>query len=58
MVGVRYMICHWATNRTDSQNLLSMTLDVPLQALINLVVLQSAIKTEVIVDIVMGIKGN
>ena len=31
MVGVRYMICHWATNRTDSQNLLSMTLDVPLQ---------------------------
>jgi len=25
------MICHWATNRTDPQNLLSMTLDVPLQ---------------------------
>ena len=27
---VRYMICHWATNRTDPQNLLTMTLDVPL----------------------------
>ena len=25
------MICHWAINRTDPQNLLSMTLDVPLQ---------------------------
>ena len=31
MVGVRYTICHWAINRTDPQNLLSMTLDVPLQ---------------------------
>jgi len=31
MVGVRYMICHWAINRTDPQNLLSTTLDVPLQ---------------------------
>jgi len=31
MVGVQYTICHWATNRTDPQNLLSMTLDVPLQ---------------------------
>jgi len=31
MVGVRYTICHWATNRTDPQNLLSTTLDVPLQ---------------------------
>ena len=30
-MGVRYMICHWAINRTDPQNLLSMTLDVPLQ---------------------------
>ena len=30
-VGVRYTICHWATNRTDPQNLLSMTLDVLLQ---------------------------
>ena len=29
-VGVRYMICYWATNRTDPQNLLSTTLDVPL----------------------------
>jgi len=27
------MICHWATNRTDPQNLLSMTLNVPLQLL-------------------------
>ena len=25
------MICHWATDRTDPQNLLSTTLDVPLQ---------------------------
>jgi len=31
MVGVRHTICHWATNRTDPQNLLSTTLDVPLQ---------------------------
>jgi len=29
-VGVRYTICHWATNRTDPQNLLSTSLDVPL----------------------------
>jgi len=28
MVGVQYMICHWAINRTDPQNLLSTTLDV------------------------------
>jgi len=28
MVGVRYTICHWATHRTDSQNLLSTTLDI------------------------------
>ena len=27
---MRYMICHWATNRSDPQNLLSITLDVPL----------------------------
>ena len=25
------MICYWATNRSDPQNLLSITLDVPLQ---------------------------
>jgi len=31
MVEVRYTICYWAINRTDPQNLLSMTLDVPLQ---------------------------
>jgi len=30
-MGVRYTICHWATNRTDPQNLLSTSLDVPLQ---------------------------
>ena len=30
MMGVRYTICHWAINRTDPQNLLSTTLDVPL----------------------------
>jgi len=29
-MGVRYMICHWAINRTDPQNSLSTTLDVPL----------------------------
>ena len=29
-MGVQYMICHWAINRTDPQNLLSTTLDVPL----------------------------
>ena len=28
---VRYMICYWAINRTDPQNSLSTTLDVPLQ---------------------------
>ena len=27
---MRYTICHWATNKTDPQNLLSTTLDVPL----------------------------
>ena len=26
----RYTICRWAINRSDSQNLLSITLDVPL----------------------------
>ena len=31
MVGVQYTICYWAINRTDPQNLLSTTLDVPLQ---------------------------
>jgi len=30
MVGVQYMNCQQATNKTDPQNLLSMTLDVPL----------------------------
>jgi len=25
------MIYHWATNRSDPQNLLSITLDIPLQ---------------------------
>jgi len=29
-MGMRYTICHWAINRTDPQNLLSTTLDVPL----------------------------
>jgi len=32
MMGVQYTIYHWAINRTDPQNLLSMTLDVPLQS--------------------------
>jgi len=27
---VRYTICYWAINRTDPQNSLSTTLDVPL----------------------------
>ena len=31
-MGVRYTICHWAINRTDPQNSLSTTLDVPLQS--------------------------
>ena len=30
-MGTRYMICRWAINRSDPQNLLSVTLDVPLQ---------------------------
>jgi len=30
-MGVQYTICHWAINRTDSQNSLSTTLDVSLQ---------------------------
>ena len=30
------MICHWAINRTDPQNLLSITLDVPLQIWLNI----------------------
>jgi len=34
MIGVRYTICHQAINRTDPQNSLSTTLDVPLQALV------------------------
>jgi len=36
MIGVRYTICHWAINRTDPQNLLSTTLDVPLHIPIEL----------------------
>ena len=28
-MGMRYTICHWAINRSDPQNLLSVTLDVP-----------------------------
>ena len=31
MMGTRYTICRWAINRSDPQNLLSVTLDVPLQ---------------------------
>jgi len=31
MMGIQYTICHQATNRSDPQNLLSITLDVPLQ---------------------------
>jgi len=27
-MGTWYMICHWATNRSDPQNLLSITLNV------------------------------
>jgi len=30
-MGMRYTICHWAINRSDPQNLLSVTLDVLLQ---------------------------
>ena len=30
-MGTRYTICRWAINRSDPQNLLSVTLDVPLQ---------------------------
>ena len=29
-MGTRYTICRWAINRSDPQNLLSVTLDVPL----------------------------
>jgi len=29
-MGTQYMICRWAINRSDPQNLLSVTLDVPL----------------------------
>ena len=36
MMGVQYMICHWAINRTDPQNLLSITLDVLLQLPVDL----------------------
>ena len=32
MMGTRYTICRWAINRSDPQNLLSVTLDVPLQS--------------------------
>jgi len=31
MMGMQYTICCWAINRSDPQNLLSVTLDVPLQ---------------------------
>jgi len=34
MMGTRYMICRWAINRSDPQNLLSVTLDVPLQSVL------------------------
>ena len=40
------MICHWATNRTDPQNLLSTTLDVPLQTPPK----QSSVKIEEVED--------
>ena len=33
-MGMRYTICRWAINRSDPQNLLSITLDVPLQYLL------------------------
>jgi len=29
-MGTQYTICCWAINRSDPQNLLSVTLDVPL----------------------------
>jgi len=32
-MGMRYTICRWAISRSDPQNLLSVTLDVPLQQL-------------------------
>jgi len=32
---VRYTICYWAINRTDPQNSLSTTLDIPLQVVKN-----------------------
>ena len=35
-MGVQYLICYWAINRTDPQNLLSITLDIPLQKLYGL----------------------
>ena len=31
-MGTRYTICRWAINRSDPQNLLSVTLDVPLHS--------------------------
>jgi len=34
MIGTRYIICYWTTNRSDPQNLLSITLDVPLQGVV------------------------
>jgi len=33
-MGTRYTICHWAINRLDPQNLLSVTLDILLHTLL------------------------
>jgi len=46
------MICHWAINRTDPQNLLNTTLDVPLQHLRRL---NSSLELVILVIIVKNI---
>jgi len=39
-MGTQYTICRWAINRSDPQNLLSVTLDVPLHLACLLVILK------------------
>ena len=53
-MGTRYIICHWAINRSDPQNLLSVTLDVPLQFSSTQSTLCSSVTTPMLVAHILG----
>jgi len=48
---MQYTICHWAINRSDPQNLLSVTLDVPLQELDKVFIQAFGLACEVYVEV-------